>query len=49
VDEQGSEFICDPCPAGLDGDGVSCYDVNECLTEEPCEHGLCENTAGSFL
>ena len=43
-----SEFICDPCPSGLDGDGQTCYDVNECLVDQPCEH-MCENTVGSFL
>ncbi|XP_067950366.1 uncharacterized protein [Watersipora subatra] len=48
VESQGSEFVCDPCPAGLGGNGQTCYDVNECITESPCQQ-ICENTAGSFL
>ena len=48
VAAQGSEFICSPCPAGLDGDGQNCYDENECLTIKPCAQE-CENTAGSFV
>lgn len=26
-------FTCAPCPAGLTGNGVSCRDVDECLTQ----------------
>jgi uncharacterized protein YegL len=37
------------CPAGLylGANGLSCYDVNECLGD-PCSHG-CVNTVGGFF
>ena len=49
VEAQGSEFTCDPCPSGLDGDGQTCYDRNECQESNDTCSQECENTAGSFM
>ncbi|KAJ8038277.1 Mucin-4 [Holothuria leucospilota] len=45
-------FTCGICPSGLIGDGVKCYDEDECSRPEeeggsPCNHD-CVNTFGSF-
>ncbi|XP_055957476.1 mucin-like protein isoform X2 [Patella vulgata] len=35
------------CPEGLIGDGISCYDVDECLKDNECNHD-CLNTIGNY-
>ncbi|XP_064595157.1 mucin-like protein isoform X2 [Liolophura sinensis] len=43
------QFECGPCPEGLSGNGSICYDVNECLTANDCEHEeMCRNLPGSY-
>ncbi|XP_060561063.1 mucin-like protein isoform X2 [Ruditapes philippinarum] len=39
---------CGPCPAGLTGDGVKCYDIDECRTNQSNCGQLCNNTIGGY-
>lgn len=45
-------FISCECIAGYSGDGIDCYDVNECAGDNDCEvnpdKGYCNNTVGSY-
>ncbi|XP_029925797.1 nidogen-1 [Myripristis murdjan] len=46
---QGTQFTCE-CAAGFNGDGRSCYDIDECR-EDPqiCgSHAICNNQPGTF-
>ncbi|XP_044070690.1 nidogen-1 [Siniperca chuatsi] len=47
--EQGTQFTC-KCAAGFNGDGRTCYDIDECR-ENPqiCgSHAICNNQPGTF-
>ncbi|XP_070771837.1 nidogen-1 [Enoplosus armatus] len=47
--EQGTQFTCQ-CAAGFNGDGRTCYDIDECR-ENPqiCgSHAICNNQPGTF-
>ncbi|XP_025081432.1 mucin-like protein isoform X2 [Pomacea canaliculata] len=39
--------ICQACPYGYEGNGIQCYEVDECLGVNECEQ-FCQNTIGSF-
>ncbi|XP_070184460.1 mucin-like protein, partial [Littorina saxatilis] len=39
--------VCTKCPDGFLGDGVKCYEVDECRQTSPCNQ-QCANTVGSF-
>ncbi|XP_070549910.1 fibrillin-1-like [Ptychodera flava] len=49
-----SGFVCAACPPGLSGDGVKCFDIDECYEEkdgkpdEPFCEQVCNNTEGSY-
>ncbi|XP_022099415.1 fibrillin-1-like [Acanthaster planci] len=55
-DPPSLESNCGPCPAGLDGDGKTCRDIDECTLyqNQPASSGgpgcdqICINTLGSF-
>ncbi|XP_067687305.1 protein crumbs-like isoform X2 [Haliotis asinina] len=36
------------CPNGLEGDGIKCYDKNECSDNVCGVHGVCTNLPGSY-
>ncbi|XP_071940998.1 mucin-like protein [Antedon mediterranea] len=39
---------CSTCPTGLDGDGIKCYDIDECqTTQHDCEQS-CTNSSPGF-
>ncbi|XP_059507113.1 uncharacterized protein LOC125457750 isoform X2 [Stegostoma tigrinum] len=41
-------YTCDPCPDSLKGDGIKCYDVDECQENmHTCEQ-ICTNVFGGF-
>ncbi|KAM3863357.1 nidogen-1 [Diretmus argenteus] len=46
---QGTQFTCE-CAAGFNGDGRSCYDIDECReTPQICgSHAICNNQPGTF-
>ncbi|RDD39428.1 Mucin-like protein, partial [Trichoplax sp. H2] len=41
-------YTCGLCPGGLQGDGVKCYDVNECETGASLCNQTCVNTVGCY-
>ncbi|XP_041803273.1 nidogen-1 [Chelmon rostratus] len=46
---QGTQFTCE-CAAGFNGDGRTCYDIDECR-ENPqicSSHAICNNQPGTF-
>ncbi|XP_071390603.1 nidogen-1 [Centroberyx affinis] len=46
---QGTQFTCE-CAAGFNGDGRTCYDIDECReTPQTCgSHAICNNQPGTF-
>lgn len=40
--------VCGDCPAGYEGDGEHCSDVDECLDDPCAADTTCENTEGSY-
>ncbi|XP_070546532.1 mucin-like protein [Ptychodera flava] len=42
------EYQCGPCPDGMVGDGIKCFDDNECLSEQGTCNQTCINTLGSY-
>ncbi|XP_070546093.1 fibulin-1-like [Ptychodera flava] len=42
------EYQCGPCPDGMVGDGIKCFDENECLSEPGTCNQTCINTLGSY-
>uniref|UniRef100_UPI0037E84C71 nidogen-1 n=1 Tax=Semicossyphus pulcher TaxID=241346 RepID=UPI0037E84C71 len=46
---QGTQFTCQ-CAAGFNGDGRTCYDIDECReTPQICgSHAICNNQPGTF-
>ncbi|XP_041371603.1 uncharacterized protein LOC121385132 [Gigantopelta aegis] len=44
-----SDHPCLACPAGLQGDGIKCYDEDECLHGTARCDQTCENTVGGFV
>ncbi|XP_071477663.1 uncharacterized protein [Diadema antillarum] len=45
-----TEPDCGPCPPSLTGDGLNCFDIDECFNSSlnACEQN-CENTDGSYI
>ena len=41
VPAPGAGFVCDPCPSGFHGDGVECFDIDDCALDanglNPCD------------
>ena len=47
INTEGS-YSCAECTDGYHGDGIDCYDNNEC-NENPCNvNAVCRNTTGSY-
>jgi hypothetical protein len=44
VPAPGTGFTCGACPAGYEGDGISCTDINGCLAHA-CVNGTCVDLA----
>ncbi|GCC16557.1 hypothetical protein chiPu_0020337, partial [Chiloscyllium punctatum] len=41
-------YTCDPCPDNLEGDGIKCFDLDECQENtDNCEQ-ICTNVFGGF-
>ncbi|XP_067687415.1 uncharacterized protein [Haliotis asinina] len=41
--------VCDPCPPGYNGDGVTCTDIDECVDYSPCWNASsCKNTEPGY-
>ncbi|XP_048237830.1 neurogenic locus notch homolog protein 1-like isoform X2 [Haliotis rufescens] len=36
------------CPNGLEGDGIKCYDKNECVDNVCGDHAVCNNLLGNY-
>lgn len=33
-------YRCGSCPIGFTGDGIVCFDINECELQQPCHPGV---------
>jgi syndecan 4 len=43
-------FMCLSCPAGYDGDGIDCFDVDECAHANPCSDMThCINSSPGYM
>ncbi|KAK2177983.1 hypothetical protein NP493_567g04005 [Ridgeia piscesae] len=40
--------VCDVCPPGYQGDGVTCTDIDECQLYSPCWNSSCVNTVPGY-
>ena len=48
------EFSCEGCPEGMEGSGMECYDLNECIlpSSDSRKHNCtqtCENIVGKMI
>ncbi|KAM9316126.1 uncharacterized protein PAF06_007094 [Gastrophryne carolinensis] len=49
VDRQAEEgFTCGPCPNNLEGDGITCRDIDECYSNTSNCQQMCSNYMGGY-
>ncbi|XP_059507120.1 mucin-4-like isoform X2 [Stegostoma tigrinum] len=41
-------YTCDPCPDNLKGDGIKCFDLDECLENVSSCEQICTNVFGGY-